>query len=67
MPSPDRHMAIVMRIITGALAANPHKVEAYTRYLADTLEQSGDPSTASRVRALLHTRAAVRPTGDSCF
>ena len=56
----------LFRIVNGALRLDLERVRNYTGFLADKLEESGDPSSAERLRKLLaETNHELRPTGVS--
>ena len=56
----------LFRIVNGALRLDVERVRNYTCFLADKLEESGDPGSAERLRKLLvETNHELRPTGVS--
>jgi SpoVK/Ycf46/Vps4 family AAA+-type ATPase len=59
-----RFMNELFRIVSGALRLDVEKVRNYTSFLAEKLEQSGDKSSAVRLRKLLdETDHQLRPAG----
>ena len=59
-----RFMNELFRIVSGALRLDVEKVRNYTSFLAEKLEQSGDRSSAARLRKLLdETDHQLRPAG----
>jgi MoxR-like ATPase len=61
-----RVMNEVFRIVSGALRLDVDKVRNYTAFLADKLEQGGDPASAARLRKMLvESDHSLRPAGVS--
>src|SRR6266404_4440471 len=61
-----RFMNELFRIVSGALRLDVEKVRNYTSFLAEKLEQSGDKSSAGRLRKLLEeTDHQLRPAGTA--
>ncbi len=59
-----RFMSEVFRIIKGALHLDVERVRNYTAFLAEKLDEAGDPSTAARLRKLLQeSDHQLRPAG----
>lgn len=57
-------MSELVRIVNGALRLDIDKVRNYTAFLADKLEESGDVSTAKRLRKMLEENDhQLRPVG----
>lgn len=55
----------LFRIVNGALRLDLDRVRNYTSFLAQKLEDQGDPGSASRLRKLLEdTSHELRPTGS---
>ena len=64
MSSEFRFMNELFRIINGALRLDTQKVRNYSEFLAAKLEESGDVSSADRLRKLLkETDHQLRPAG----
>jgi len=64
MKEDNRFMNEVFRIISGALRLDTQKVRSYTAFLADKLENAGDPASAERLRKLLlESDHQLRPAG----
>ena len=66
MDTDYRFINELFRIVNGALRLDVERVRNYTSFLADKLEESGDPGSAERLRKLLvETNHELRPTGVS--
>ncbi|MBL8517596.1 MAG: AAA family ATPase [Betaproteobacteria bacterium] len=63
MKHENRFINELSRIVNGALRLDIEKVRNYTAFLADKLEQDGDPTSAARLRKVLaESDHQLRPT-----